>query len=99
MKVGEHVFRELSRDLNLELIVQLCKELAKAGLNVGMSDAKPAAIVRHSDIGPLLITVDETGEYFVWREGQCRHPVIDPAGVARIFHNTLFPDRPERNDS
>jgi hypothetical protein len=37
-----------SHDRELGLIIGLCRELGKLGLNVGLSDARPAAVVRQS---------------------------------------------------
>jgi hypothetical protein len=74
----------LHHDRELELVVELCRPLAKIGLNVGMSDARPAAVIRTRNGSSLWITVDPSGEFFEWDEAQHRHPVTDPAGVAAL---------------
>lgn len=75
----------IERGPELKLIVSLCRELAKLGLNVCMSDARPAALIH----GPVLlpVTVDRTAECFVYGDGQnqYRHPAADPAGAARLI--------------
>jgi hypothetical protein len=53
------------RDPGLRLVSGLCRELAKLGLNVGMSDARPAVVIRIGLVNrPLWITVDASGEFF-----------------------------------
>jgi len=52
------------QDRELVLIIGLCRELTKFGLNVGMSDARPAAMVRTRQNPPLWITVDDSIEFF-----------------------------------
>jgi hypothetical protein len=74
----------LHHDRELELVVELCRPLAKIGLNVGMSDARPAAVIRTRNEPSLWITVDPSGEYFEWDEAQHRHPTTDPAGAAAL---------------
>jgi hypothetical protein len=70
------------RTPELRLITELCRESAKRGLSVSMSDARPAAVIRTATAPPWWITVDASGEYFEWRGAGFRHPVIDPAGAA-----------------
>jgi hypothetical protein len=73
----------VSRDPELVLLTELCRELVKLGLGVGLSDARPAVVIRTGPGNPaLLITVDGTGEFYEWCEGEERHPVNDPAGAA-----------------
>jgi hypothetical protein len=79
----------IHHDRELELIIDLCRPLAKIGLNVGMSDARPAAVIRTRDEPSLWITVDPPGEFFEWHEGQHRHPVTDPAGVAGLVSQQM----------
>jgi hypothetical protein len=75
--------RVVNRDPGLRLISGLCRELAKLGLNVGMSDARPAVVIRTGLINPpLWITVDASGEFFEWRDADEQHPVTDLAGAA-----------------
>jgi hypothetical protein len=77
--------RTVYRDPELILISELCRELAKFGLNVGLSDAQPAVVVRTGVKPPLWITVDVSGEFFEWHEAQCRHPVTDISGTAALI--------------
>lgn len=70
----------LDRDPKLVLISELCRELAKLGQSVGLSDARPALMVRTGTNAPLWITVDECAEFFEYADE--RHPVTDPAGAA-----------------
>jgi hypothetical protein len=63
----------------LRLIVELCREAARRGLNVGMSDARPAAVIR-TGAAPWWVTVED-GFYACPAEG-FRHPVTDPSGAA-----------------
>jgi hypothetical protein len=66
----------------LGLITALCRESAKLGLNVAMSDARPAALIRIAAKPPTWITVGVSGEFFEWQGAGNRHPVADPAGAA-----------------
>lgn len=75
----------LHQDRKLELLTGLCRELSKLGLNVGLSDARPAVVVRTSDAPGLWITVDDSGEFFEWAEAGHRHPATDPAGAAALI--------------
>jgi hypothetical protein len=68
-------------------IVALCREAAKLGLNVGISDARPAVVIRTAAKPPLWITVSDSGEFFEWH--QDRHPVTDPAGAAALVRKHL----------
>ena len=68
-------------------IVALCREAAKLGLNVGISDARPAVVIRTRTKPPLWITVSDSGEFFEWH--QERHPVTDPAGAAALIRKCL----------
>ncbi|GAB2813780.1 hypothetical protein GCM10027176_17830 [Actinoallomurus bryophytorum] len=68
-------------------IVTLCREAAKLGLNVGISDARPAVVIRTATEPPLWITVDDAGEFYEW--DQDRHPVTDPAGAAALVRSHL----------
>ncbi|WP_329248924.1 hypothetical protein OG417_02215 [Actinoallomurus sp. NBC_01490] len=67
------------------MLAALCRELALLGLDVGMSDAKPAVSVRQSRRNPRLwISIDVRDGFFKWcpRDGR-RHAADDPAGAAR----------------
>ncbi|MCO6010180.1 hypothetical protein NE236_34970 [Actinoallomurus purpureus] len=68
----------------LTILVELCRELAKLGLSVGMSDARPALSVRRGLTGrKVWIEVDASCASYVWRrDDQDHHPVDDPAGAA-----------------
>jgi hypothetical protein len=72
----------LSRDAELGALTVLCRELAKLGLNLGLSDARPAVVIRMKGIPPLWITVDTSGEFFEWCEAEKRHAIADPPGAA-----------------
>ncbi|MEV5706421.1 hypothetical protein [Actinoallomurus sp. NPDC052274] len=65
-------------------LVELCRQLAAFGLNVGMSDARPAISVRNGVTGrKLWISVDVSRASFVWRrDDHDHHPVDDPVGAA-----------------
>jgi hypothetical protein len=70
-----------NRHPELEAIADLCRELAKLGLSVGMSDARPALVIRGGAVSPVWITVDASGTRFEWNETET-HPVSDLAGAA-----------------
>jgi hypothetical protein len=72
----------LSQNPKLTLIVGLCRELAKLGLNVGMSDARPAAVIRSRVRAPLWITVDDSHAYYEWCDGGTRYPTSDAVEAA-----------------
>lgn len=76
-----------SKRNDLTRIVALCREAARLGLDVGMSDARPAVVIRTAAKPPLWIAVDHTGEFFEWH--QDRHPVTDPAGAAALIRKCL----------
>jgi hypothetical protein len=73
-----------NRDAELEALTMLCRKLAGLGLNVGMSDARPAISVRADMKSPWLwVSVEESGEAFTWYcDGNGRHDVDDPSGAA-----------------
>jgi hypothetical protein len=73
-----------NRDAELEALTALCRKLASLGLNVGMSDARPAISVRADMRSPRLwVSVDDSGEAFTWCcDGNGRHDVDDLAGAA-----------------
>jgi hypothetical protein len=69
----------------VRLLAVLCRELAHLGLDVGMSDAKPAVSVRRRRTERRLwISVDVDDDFFEWRDGR-RHVVSDPAGAAKLI--------------
>jgi hypothetical protein len=71
----------------LRLLAGLCRELARLGLDVGMSDAKPALSVRLSRGDPRLwVSVNVRDGLFEWRRpGGGRHTVADPVGAAQLI--------------
>jgi hypothetical protein len=77
---GEGMSGALDQDPKLTLIVVLCRELAKLGLNVGISDARPAAVVRAR--ASSCVTVDDSQNYYQWQETSNRYPTADPADAA-----------------
>lgn len=61
----------------------LCRELAGLGIDVGISDARPAVSVRADRSSPRWwVEVDTSGEVFECPEVQGRFPVGDPGGAA-----------------
>ncbi len=71
----------ISHKEKLRLLSVLCRELVGLGLHVGMSDAKPALLVRLGCLDPRLwISISATGEFFEWRRGT--HAATDPVGAA-----------------
>lgn len=75
MNTGSH-----SRDLCQ--LVELCRELAKLGVHVGVSDARPAVSVR-GDLADRRVWVEVDAGSFVWRRDDvARHSADDPAGAA-----------------
>jgi hypothetical protein len=82
---GVAMMGALHQDRKLDLITGLCRELSKLGLNVGLSDARPAVVVRTSDAPELWITVDDSAEFFEWAEPESRHRVTDTPGAAEII--------------
>ena len=74
----------LSRDPELILITELCRQLAELGISIGLSDARPAVEVRTGP-HPFWVTVDESGEFFEWSEAKRQHPATDPAEAAALI--------------
>jgi hypothetical protein len=78
----------VGRDRELEQIAGLCRALAKVGVMVSMSDARPAAVVPNASYPRLVVTVSSSGEFFEWGDPRERHPVADRTGAAaRIAHD------------
>jgi hypothetical protein len=73
------------KDSKLELITELCRDLAKLGLSVGMSDATPAVMIRTNQKPTLWVTVNDSAEFFQWGEPESQHPVSDPVGAAALI--------------
>jgi hypothetical protein len=71
------------------LIAALCRESAKLGLNVGMSDARPAAVIRTVTRPSTWITVGVAGEFFEWQGAAIRHSKTDPVGAAALILKCL----------
>jgi hypothetical protein len=84
-----------TNDRELALVADLCRELVKLGLQVGLSDARPAVIVR-SHPHPLWVTVDDSGRFFEWTDVPIQHPVTDLPGAAALIHShvTAVPESP-----
>lgn len=76
---------------DLLLIVALCRESAKLGLNVAMSDARPAAVFRTQSPPSAWLTVAVEGEFFALYGAENRLPVADPAGAAAFISKYLQP--------
>lgn len=74
---------ESGQDQQLRALTELCRELAQLGLNVGMSDARPAVSVRKGQANQgLWITVDSSRGTFVWRRDDDQHETRDPSDAA-----------------
>jgi hypothetical protein len=72
----------------VRLLATLCRELASRGLDVGMSDAKPALSVRLCRMDARLwVSVDVAAGFFEWCRD--RHAVTDPAGAAELIATRL----------
>ncbi|MEV5748977.1 hypothetical protein AB0L00_14265 [Actinoallomurus sp. NPDC052308] len=73
---------ESGRSRDLCRLVELCRELAKLGVHVGVSDARPALSAR-GDLTGRKVWVEIDAGSFVWRRDDlARHPADDPAGAA-----------------
>lgn len=72
------------RSRDLERLTELCRELATFGVQVGLSDARPALSVRRDlTHRRVWVEVDAARGVFVWRRDDLmRHPADDPAGAA-----------------
>lgn len=79
----------VDQDPELTLITGLCRELAKLGLNVGMSDARPAAVIRPRVCAPLWVTVDDSHCYYEWLESDKRYPATSPAEAAALIAEAI----------
>ncbi|GAA4616472.1 hypothetical protein GCM10023195_73300 [Actinoallomurus liliacearum] len=76
-----------SRDMHR--LVELCRELAKLDLHVGVSDARPALSAR-GDLTDRKVWVEIDAGSFVWRRDDlARHPVDDPVGAAACLADYL----------
>lgn len=76
MTNGHHRSRDLDR------LTELCRELAKLGVQVGLSDARPAVSVR-GDLADRKVWIEVDAGSFVWRRDDLeQHTVDDPAGAA-----------------
>lgn len=72
----------IDQNERIRLLAELCRELTRLGLTVGMSDAKPALSVRLGiSTARLWISIGTTGEFFEWHGGG--HPVTEPGDAAR----------------
>ncbi|MFB9832912.1 hypothetical protein [Actinoallomurus acaciae] len=97
LAAADDVADGLRSQTKLHLIAELCRALAKLPLSVGMGDARPAAFVYGPM--PLSVTVDDLLEYFVWWDGQHRHPVSDPVGAAQVIEQHITIRRSETGKS
>lgn len=71
------------RHRDLEALTLLCRELAALGLDIGMTDARPAIWVPAGRSGPRWwISVDTSGEVFECRESDTRYPARAAALIA-----------------
>jgi hypothetical protein len=75
----------------LVLIAALCRESAKPGLNVGMSDARPSAVFRTATKPPSWITVTVSDGFYECQGTDIRHSIHDPAGAAVLILKCLTP--------
>ena len=74
----------IEQTAEVRLLAALCRELARQGFDVGMSDAKPALSVRLNPTEPRLwISVDVRDGFFEWCRR--RHAVTDLAGAAKLI--------------
>ena len=75
---------QINGDQDLGALVELCQELIKLGVKVGLSDARPALSVRGALVArKLWIEVDPVGASYMWRrDDYARHAVDDPTGAA-----------------
>jgi hypothetical protein len=69
----------------LPLIVELCRASAKLGLNVAMSDARPAAVFRTLTGPSAWLTVGVSEGSYELHGTDNRHPVTDPVGAAAFI--------------
>ena len=88
----------LSRDAELEALAVLCRELAALGLSLGLSDARPAVVIRMKGMSPLWVTVDASGGFFEWSDPVERHVAEDPAGAAVQLREHINAHRPGPGD-
>lgn len=73
----------------VRLLATLCRELAARGLDVGMSDAKPALSVRPGRTeSRLWVGVDLEHGAYEWGDGR-RHTADDPAGAAERISSEM----------
>jgi hypothetical protein len=79
------------RHRDLEALTALCRELAKFGFDIGMSDARPGIWIRVERSDPRWwITVDSSGEVFECRDAaDSRLPAEDPARAATLIAEQL----------
>jgi hypothetical protein len=66
------------------LLGDLARVLAKLGLQVGMSDARPAVFLR-DDAGRIAVVVSVRGEFFQWCDGDDSHVVTDMVGATGVI--------------
>lgn len=93
------MINSVCRNPELILISELCRELAKLGLNVGLSDARPAVAVRTSQAAPMWISLNDAGEFFEWSEGKNQYPATDPVGAAAVISEHVKRQGPGPGDA
>ena len=72
------MFGALKRTPELGLIVSLCRELARFGVNVDMSGTVPAVLVPPRILGSLGVTVDKSRHFSEWLEVGDRYATSSP---------------------
>jgi hypothetical protein len=78
-----------SHSRDLYRLVELCRELAKLDVHVGVSDARPALSVRGDLTGRKVWVEIDAGSYVWRRDDLARHPADDPAGAAACLADYL----------
>lgn len=71
----------ISYDAELKLLSSLLVELVRLKVGVGISDARPAVMIRTPEHRVWTITVDPAGEFYCW-DPVGRFDARDPAGAA-----------------
>jgi hypothetical protein len=89
MKGAGFVGAGIHRDQELESLRLLAVELVKLSLQVGLSDAGPALILR-GDTGRITMVVTADANQFQWRRGEDTHDVSDPVGAAGAIASTVW---------
>ena len=72
------------REPELTPPIELGRELAKPGPNVGVSDARPTVVTRDGTMPLNWAMVDVCGGHFEWNQIE-KHWVSDPSGAAIVI--------------